>query len=511
MLKRYTASRFLFAAATSLIALCLLGTTAAQPEYGGTLRVGVGSWHQSLDPHISPSGHDRILHYNIFDSLLRIDESLNIHPGLAVSWEVPDPLTVVLNLREGVTFHDGTPFDADAVAYNINRMLTHERSARMIEVRAIESTTTLSSHTLQINLSEPEAGLLNAFADRAGMMVSPTAAELEGDNFENAPVGTGPFRFVSQLVDDHVLLERNDSYWESGLPYLDAVEFQFVAEEPAKVLALRSGDLDVIDKVPPQDIASLQRDNSIAYYEVPGTGTIYIVFNVNREPFDDPRVRQALNYAVDREGIIQALMFGQGLPARGPFAPTRSYTHHPGIDRYTYDPERARELLNEAGIPEDFEMTIHTFNFTDLRSVAEAVQGYLADVGIRVVVDPRDAVGMNTMWRDDPQFSPSTAAWNAGLINPDNDLIRSFHTEGWSNYGHYSNPHVDALIDQIVSTYSEEERGALYRQVQELIIEDAPAIFLVHPNIRYAVRTEVQGFTAMPDWSVHAKSLWLRR
>lgn len=488
--------------------IAYLGTAFSQ-EYGGTLDVGVGAWHQSLDPHVSPSGHDRILHYNIFNSLLGIDENLNIRPELAVSWETPDELTVILHLREGVQFHDGTPFNAEAVAYNFERMLSHPRSARQIEVRAVESTEVLDEYTIQINLSQPEAGLLNALADRAGMMVSPAAAEEHGDNFENNPVGTGPFVFVEQLVDDHVRLARFENYWEEGLPYLDEVVFRFVAEEPAKVLALRSGDLDVIDKVPPQDIQSLQREQNLEYFEIPGTGTIYIVFNVNREPFDDKIVRQALNYAVDREGIIQALLFGQGDSARGPFASTRSYTYHPDLDRYTYDPERARELLAEAGIDDGFEMTIHTFNFTDLRNIAEAVQGYLSDVGINATVDPRDAVAMNQMWRDDPQFSPSTAAWNAGLINPDNDLVRSFHSEGWSNYGHYSNPEVDALIDQILSTYDEDERGRLYREVQELIIEDAPAIFIAHPNIRYATRSNVEGFVAMPDWSIRAHSIWL--
>jgi peptide/nickel transport system substrate-binding protein len=488
----------------------ILANVMAQAEYGGTLRVGVGAWHQSLDPHLSISGHDRLLHYNIFNSLIAIDENLNIQPELATSWEVPDQTTVVLHLREGVVFHDGTPFDAEAVAYNFERMLTHPRSLREIEVRAVESTTVLGTHTIQINLSRPEAGFLNALADRAGMMVSPSAAEALGDEFEDNPVGTGPFKFVRQLVDDHVLLERFDDYWEEGLPYLDHLEFRFVAEEPAKVLALRSGDLDVIDRVPPQDIQALQRDPAIEYFEVAGTGTIYIVFNVDREPFGDRLVRQALSYAVDREGLIEALMFGQGLPARGPFAPTRSYTHHPGIDRYTYDPERAVELLTEAGFPDGLEMTIHTFNFTDLRNIAEAVQGYFADIGVEATVDPRDAVGMNQMWREDPQFSPSTAAWNAGLINPDNDLIRSFHSEGWSNYGHYVNPEVDALIDQILETYDEEERGRLYREVQEIIIEDAPAIFLVHPNIRYATSERVEGFVPMPDWSVRAHAVWLR-
>lgn len=511
MLKRSIQPGLKLAVALSFLLVAFSGITAAQSQYGGTLRVGVGAWHQSLDPHISPSGHDRILHYNIFNSLLAIDENLEIHPELALSWENPDATTLILHLREGVSFHDGTPFNAEAVAFNIERMLTHERSGRINEVGAIESTDVIDEHTIQINLSQPEAGLLNAFADRAGMMLSPAAVQAAGENFENSPVGTGPFRFVSQVVDDHVLLERFDGYWEEGLPYLDKVEFRFVAEEPAKVLALRSGDLDLIDKVPPQDIASLKRDSSIEYFEVPGTGTIYIVFNVQREPFDNHLVRQALSYAVDREGIIQALMFGQGIPARGPFAPTRSYTHHPDLERYTYNPERARELLLEAGVGEDFEMTIHTFNFTDLRAIAEAVQGYLADVGIKATIDPRDAVGINTMWREDPQFSPSTAAWNAGLINPDSDLVRSFHSEGRSNYGHYNNPAVDALIDEILATHDEGERGRLYREVQELIIEDAPAIFLVHPNIRYATRTAVHGFVAMPDWSVRAKGIWLER
>jgi peptide/nickel transport system substrate-binding protein len=390
-------------------------------------------------------------------------------------------------------------------------MLDHPQSARTNELEAVESVEVLGSHRVQINLSRPEAGLLLTFADRPGMMVSPSAVEgvAEADLRQQA-VGTGPFRFVSAAIDDHVRVERNEDYWEDDLPYLDVVNFRVVLEEPTKIIGLRTGDLDIIDSVPASDVDTVARDSAITYHEIPGTGTRMMAFALNAEPaLQDVRVRQALSYAIDREAMIQALQFGQAVPARGPFAPTRGVTYHPDLDRYTYDPERARELLAEAGYGDGFDMTIDVINRTADRAWAEAIQGFYADIGVNVTINPEEQVSLNQKWLNTDDFPSYIGAWGAGAINPDADLVRAFYSEGWWNHPDYANPEVDALIEEILETFDQEERGRLYREVQELIVEDAPRLFMFHDNLRYATRANVHGFEPFADWAIRVKNVWI--
>jgi peptide/nickel transport system substrate-binding protein len=503
--------RILTALATTVTLTVAAVGLAQDPQYGGSANVAVSSWPTSLDPLFSTSGHDRHIHYSLYNTLTAIDANMELHPELARSWETPDALTIILHLQEGVQFHDGTEFDAEAVRYNIERMLNHSSSARVNELEAIESVEVLDTHTVQINLSRPEAGLLLTFADRPGMMVSPAATEGRDEaDLRASAVGTGPFRFVSSVIDDHIRVERNEDYWEDGLPYLDAVVYRIVLEDPTKIIGLRTGDLDIIDTVPAGDVRTVENDPDIAYYEIPGTGTRMMAFALGREEaLKDKRVRQALSFAVDREAMIQALQFGQAVPARGPFAPTRGVTYHADLDRYTYDPERARELLAEAGYPDGFDMVIDVINRTADRAWGEAIQGFYADIGVRVELRPEEQVSLNQKWASTDDFPSYIGSWGAGAINPDADLVRAFYSEGWWNHPDYANPEVDALIEQILETFDQEERGRLYREVQELIVDDAPRLFMFHDNLRYATRTNVHGFDPMPDWGYRMKGVWL--
>lgn len=484
---------------------------AQEPVRGGNADVAISSWPTSLDPLLSTSGHDRHFHYSVFNTLTAINENMELGPELAHAWETPDPVTIVLHLVQGVTFHDGTPFDAEAVRYNLERQKEHPNSARFNEIEAIESIDVLDEHTVRLNLSRPEAGLLLTLADRPGMMVSPATVEgLSDAELRRTAVGTGPFRYVSSQIDDHILLEANPEYWEEGLPYLANVTYRVVLEDPTKIIGLRTGDLDIIDTVPAADADSVARDPDINYLEIPGTGTRMMAFALNaEEPLRDKRVRQALSYAVNREAMIMALQFGQAIPARGPFAPTRGVTYHPGIERYGYDPDLARELLAEAGYPDGFEMTINVINRTADRAWAEAIQGFYADVGVDVTILAEEQVSLNEKWLGTTDFPSYIGSWGAGLINPDGDLVRAFDSEGWWNHAGYANPEVDALIDQILQTFDQEERGRLYREAQELIVEDAPRLFLFHENLRYATRSNVHGFVPMADWAYRMKGVWI--
>jgi peptide/nickel transport system substrate-binding protein len=483
---------------------------SSEPQSGGTLNVAISSWPQSLDPHISGLVHDRHVLYQIFDTLVAIDENFELQPELATSWYSPDSTTIVLELRKDVKFHDGTSFDAEAVKFNFERMKEHPRSVRGTEIDAIESVTVVDPYTVALNLKYSAPGLLNTLADRSGMMVSPSAVQEMGDGFAQHPVGTGPFKFEEMGIDHHIQVTRFEDYWEPGLPYLDSVVFYSIMEEPSKVIGLRTGEFHLIDGVPPRDIATLKRNPDVKYYEIAGTGTNMLLMNVNKAPLDNKMVRQAICYAIDREAMIEGLLLGQALPARGPFAPSRGYTYHPDIERYTYDPDKARELLVEAGYPDGFEITLDVINRTADRQWAETIQAFLADIGIKAQVLPVEQVSLNNKLRDTPdEMDTWVFSWGSGRINPDEDLIRAFASYGTWNFAGLDIPGMDELIDEILLTYDIEERGRLYREAQDIIMEYAPMAFLFHQNIRTATTSDVQGYVPMPDWGIRVKDVWL--
>lgn len=507
--------RFSLKWAIVALVLCLaVGSAtgfAAGPKRGGVIDVAISSWYQTLDPMVSTSGHDRHLLYNLYNTLLAINENFELIPELAESWTVIDEETIEFSLRRGVTFHDGTPFDAEAVKFNLERMMHDPISARKTELQAIDTVEAIDSHTVRLNLKYPDAGLLYALADRAGMMVSPAAVQAHSGprGLTNEPVGTGPFKLDGILLDDHVRLVRFEGYWEEGLPYLDGVRFRPVLEEPAKVIGLRAGELHIIDTVPPRDVNAVRRDSRLRYYEVDGTGTNQVLFNLRVEPFDNKLVRQALNYAIDRQAMVQALLFGHGTPARGPFAPSRGYAYHPDLEGYEYNPQKARELLAEAGYPDGFTMVLDVINRSADRQWGEALQGFWSEIGVTVELRPTEQTTLQDRWLNQPDHPTNIRSWGAGTLNPDLDLIRTFHSEGWWNWGGYKNEQVDELIAQIRRTYDEAERHRLYRAVQELVVDDAPNINLFHQTVRYATAGNVQGFVPMADWAIRLKGVWL--
>src|SRR6266481_3227935 len=238
---------------------------ADTPKKGGTLRVGFYIEAATMDPHFSGSKIDRQVYHNIYEPLVTLDVKLGIKPGLAESWQQPDPKTLILRLRRGVKFHDGTDFNAEAVRFNFNRMKTEPKSVRKGEVASIESVDVVDAYTVKINLRRPDAALLATLTDRAGMMLSPKVAQERGPELErNAKgAGTGPFEFVEWVKDDHLLIKRNEGYWnKQGGPYLDRIRYRPIPDDTVKLQSLQAGEIDVIDYVQPRDVAAVQRESA---------------------------------------------------------------------------------------------------------------------------------------------------------------------------------------------------------------------------------------------------------
>src|SRR4030095_7857964 len=288
------------AALVSLDALPALG--ADPPKKGGTLRVGFYIEAATMDPHFSGSKIDRQVYHNIYEPLVTLDVKLGIKPGLAESWQQPDPKTVIFKLRQGVKFHDGTDFNAEAARFNFNRMKTEPKSVRKGEVASIDSVDVVDAYTIKLNLKRPDAALLATLTDRAGMMVSPKVVQERGAELErNARgAGTGPFEFVEWVKDAHLIIKRNENYWnkQSG-PYLDRIRYRAIADDTVKLQSLQTGEIDVMDYVQPRDVAAVKADRNVVVVDVPSLADFAYQLNLTRPPFATKALRQAGRSALD--------------------------------------------------------------------------------------------------------------------------------------------------------------------------------------------------------------------
>src|ERR1700730_4180202 len=280
------------------------------PKKGGTLRVGFYLEASTMDPHLSGSKVDRQIYHNIYEPLITLDTNLGLKPGLAESWQQPDAKTLVLKLRRGVKFHDGTDFNAEVAKFNFNRMKTEPKSVRKGETASIDTVDVVDAYTIKINLKRPDAALLATLTDRAGMMVSPKVIQERGPELErNAKgAGTGPFEFVEWIKDDHLIIKRNDSYWnKQGGPYLDRIRYRPIPDDTVKLQSLQSGEIDVIDYVQPRDVAAVKADKSVSVLDVPSLAAFAYQLNQTRPPFNNKVLRQAVAYSLDLEQIVKGV------------------------------------------------------------------------------------------------------------------------------------------------------------------------------------------------------------
>jgi peptide/nickel transport system substrate-binding protein len=490
-------------------ALSFVSPLSAQ-QHGGELVVAADVWPTSFDPVLSFGEQDNHYIHQLYDTLIVLKPDMTLQPGLATAWEFENPTTFVLKLRQGVRFHDGTPFDAEAVRFHFDRMMRHPGSVRKLDVERIKSVEVIDSYTVRVNLTAPDGGLTLRLTDRAGMIPSPTAVRRLGEGFVNAPVGTGPFKFHSLMVSNFARFVRNYSYWDRGFPYLDSVVFRVIATEPVMTQSFETGDVDFLYSVPLADVARIRRNSSAVYYGSPGSGTFMLNFNLRVAPMNNRLVRQALNHAIDKRAIVNSVLFGEAVPAVGPFSPTRSYAFDANQKGYPFDPARARQLLSQAGYPNGFDIALNYINRTTDTRLGEAIQGFWGDIGVRLTLSPKEIGAYLNEIQKNPQAAPSLRAWQTGSIDPDYDLARGFASAAAGGFWHgtgYADPTTDAMIRQIRATRTENERRLLYAQITKKVVDEAVGIYLYHPNFRMAHRSRVRGFVPMPDWSIRLKGV----
>jgi peptide/nickel transport system substrate-binding protein len=477
-------------------------------QYGGTLNVALNADLTTMDPHMSTAAVDRQVYQNVFDKLVDIDENLEIIPELADSWDISDEGDeYTFHLVEGVEFHDGDVFNAEAAMINFERMLDEEMgSPRRAEILQVEDVEVVDEQTLTLHLESAFSPLLATLSDRAGMMISPTAIDELGDDLARQPVGTGGFTFVEWVTDDHLTLTRNDDYWKEGLPYLDEIVYRPITDAAVRLTSLQTDEVQIIDDISARDIEQAQSDPDLVYSEVPGLAFTYIQLNHQVEPLDNLDLRQAIAWTIDREAINDTLFFGTGDPAQTPVPPS-SWAYDESVQVYQQDYDMAQQKLEDGGMPDGFSFSMMVTNTPDAIQLAEAYQDQMAQAGIEVELELLEfGTLLDRLNAED--FEAVSLAWS-GRPDPDGNIYGYFHSEGGFNRAGYSNPEVDDLLDQTRAVTDQDERRELYSQLTTIVAEEVGMIFIRFPGQIKIHQPRVQGFAHIPDGMMRFNEVWL--
>ena len=473
-------------------------TAAGEPTRGGVLRVSAEAQPSTLDPMAGNIGSDHMFLYPIYDTLVDLDpETGEAVPMLATDWEFEDPQTLIMELRDDVTFHDGEPFDAEAVAFNIDRAQNDPNTNIAPDVGSVTSVEVVDEHTVELSLANPDAGLPLKLADRAGMMISPAAAEEHGEDLGRNPVGTGPHQFVEWRDGEAVIYERYEDYWQEDLPYLDGIEMIPHEDRQVGVNALMAGEVDMMHVIPGAMVEPLEEDGDITV-DISSTLFINILYiDMSEEPFDDARVRRALNYAVDREAILEGAYSGVGETAKT-LLPEDHWAYPDDLDpEYEHDPDLARELLEEAGHGDGFSIEMGTNPDGDDVRRAEIVQANLAEVGIDVSVESAPVAEATQRFFEERDWPLYNSAWT-GRPAPQLTYDLVFNPESYFNAGSVE---VEGLQEHLDLADTEEEvadQAAALAEAADMVAEEAPFVPLHNRAEVAAFRGGVQGFQSHP-------------
>ena len=477
--------------------------SAADPA--GELRVAIPWTPENLDPSMNLSSIRAQVGMSIFDSLVGRDAQNRIVPELAESWKLLDNNTWQFRLRKGVVFHDGEPFNAEAVHFTVQRVLDpNQKSPNRANIAEIAKIEVVDDYTVKLITRQPYAALLNRLIDFP--ILPPTyTAEKRDQGFAARPVGTGPFKFVDLVRDDRMVVEAFDRHWR-GAPKIRRIAFRPIPEPFTRVAALRNGGLDLITNVPPNLGRELEHVPGIKVLRVPSTWIIYLGLNAFKKPLADVRVRQALNYATDVDAIITNVLEGNGRRTPGPFTPLM-FGYDPSVKGYSYDPARARQLLAEAGYPDGLEITLDSSDgrYQGDKEIAEALAGQWQKAGFKPKVQVAEwgAYFKRYLGRQFPD------AYLLGLGGPMQDADELYNLVSSKGRGlYYKNEKIDMLFDAGRSTIEPAKRRRIYSDLAKAMVEDGTWVFLMQQVDIYAMRDRV-GWTPRPDqWmDFHAAGL----
>lgn len=503
-------------AAAAAVALAALAGGASAQTPPGVLVVAQIAEPKSLDPHAVTAVNDFRILMNLYDGLVRYKSgTLEVEPALATEWEISeDAKTYTFTLRDGVTFHDGTPLNAEAVKFNFDRMLDeshpfHDTGPFPLSFffSAVDSVEAPDDKTVVFHLKDPYAPFLSNLAYPTGLIVSPEAVKAHGKEFGRHPSGTGPFKFAEWESNAKVVVEANADYWD-GAPSLQAVVFRPITDANTRVAEMLSGGIDVMVEVPPDNLATFANDANFNVYEQAGPHLWFLILNAKEGPMADKRVRQAVNYAIDKTALVENVLQGTAEVAAGPTPPAFAWAYNEALQPYPHDPDKARDLLKEAGA-ENADLTFYVTEggsgMLDPVAMGAAIQADLAEVGLNAKIETYE---WNTfLGKVNPGLEGKADMAEMAWMTNDPDTLPylalrtgAFPDEGGFNSGYYSNPEVDTLLEEARRETDQAKRAVLYKKMQEIVRDDAPWAFIANWKQNAVTSARVADFALQPSF-----------
>ncbi|MGN7291359.1 ABC transporter substrate-binding protein [Rhizobium sp. SAFR-030] len=478
------------------------GALSALPAAASELKIGLNDDADVLDPAQSRTFVGRIVYTAMCDKLVDIDQNMKIVPQLATEWAWSEEGKVLtMKIRDGVKFHDGEPLDAAAVVATIERNMTLPESRRKSELASVAKVEASGPLEVKFTLKTADVTLLAQLSDRAGMIVAPKAAKELGANFGSKPVCAGPFKFVERIQQDRIVLEKFADYWDKDKILVDKITYLPIPDTTVKLANLRSGDLDIAERISASDAVSVKNDPNLTYADIIGPGYMAMYANVgNGARADNPlgkdkRLRQAFSLAIDREAIGQIVFEGTSMAGNQPFPPSSPWFNK-NLPVPARDIEKAKQLMKEAGY-ESLDIELQHANNTTQTQMMQVIQSMVAEAGFNVTLKATEfATLLSEQTAGNYQLSRSD--WS-GRIDPDGNLHQFVTCKGGINDVKYCNPEVDKLLNEARTSPDDSVRKEKYDAATAILNEDMPIIYLGHQPYAYAISKKVEGFAPSPD------------
>jgi len=472
----------------------------------------------TLDPFDTNDNLSYSIERTMYDGLIGFTPEMKLKPQLALSWDAsPDARVFTFRLRRGVKFHDGTPFNAESVKINFDRARDPGQKLRRYSLfEMIEAIQVLDEYTVRFTLRKPFGAMLFNFAHPAGRIISPAAIKRGGAYIARNPVGTGPFKFVNWAPGREIVVERNSDFWQTAEPRVDRIVFKLIPEDASRVAMLLSGEAQFAFGVPGVQAEAVSRAPGITLEKRWSIYASYVALNTQRGPFRNLAVRQALNYAIDKNAIVKVVLRDFGRPLDAPMAPGTAGYSPVQAGGWPYDVAKAKALLSEAGFPNGFPAVLWLGSATQTLRLGEAIQQMLEKVGVKVQLQPMEAGTLSAVRFKplaDNQSQMNLSGWSPSTGDADWALRPLFGGGSWPptlfNLSFYKNAKVDALLADALATADEIHRAKNYAEASRIIWDEAPWIFLYNEVILAGVRAGTTGAYALPDGTVDVREVAL--
>jgi peptide/nickel transport system substrate-binding protein len=497
------------AALAAAALLSLLATAQAQT----TLRIGLAEDPDILDPTLARTYVGRIVFASICDKLFDIDEKINIVPQLALSHETSDDgKEVTIKLRPGVKFHDGEPFNAEAAKFSLERHLTMQGSFRKPELAALDHVDVVDPLTIKLVLKAPFSPLIAQLTDRAGMMVSPKAAKELGDKFGLHPVCAGPYKFVERVQQDRIVLEKFADYWNKDNVFIDKVVFLPIVDATVRLANLKSGGLDLLERLLATDIKAVQADPKLKLSTAIELGYQGLTLNIGNDKAKGPlsqsaKVRQALDLSIDREAINQVVFNGEFKPGNQWVNPDHPY-YQKDFPVRPRDVAKAKALLKEAGVTPPVNVDFMVPKGAETEAVAQVIQSMAAEAGFDMKIRVTE-FATSLKQAEAGEYQAFMLAWS-GRIDPDGNSYIFLKTGAPQNYSAWSNADADKALDAARLVTEQAKRKAIYEKLTKLVLDEDPILYIYHRRILIAHTNKLEGYKQMPDGLVRVIGLKLK-